>query len=93
MSEYVAVICKNCGNIQCYKIEDYKNKKHLRCDGCGKGRGSNDMHSILKGMQNDFEILGVTTFKSEGLFDYYRDLVNKSVDKGFEVIKLKTDIE
>lgn len=93
MSEYVAVICKNCGNIQCYKIEDYKNKKHLSCDSCGNGRVSNDMYSILKGMQNDFEILGVTTFKSEGLFDYYRDLVNKSVDKGFEVIKLKTDIE
>lgn len=93
MQEYVAVVCKNCGNIQCYKIEDYKNKKHLSCDSCGNGRVSNDMYSILKGMQNDFEILGVTTFKSEGLFDYYRDLVNKSVDKGFEVIKLKTDIE
>lgn len=93
MQEYVAVVCKNCGNIQCYRIEDYKNKKHLSCDSCGNGRVSNDMYSILKGMQNDFEILGVTTFKSEGLFDYYRDLVNKSVDKGFEVIKLKTDIE
>lgn len=92
MQEYVAVICKNCGNIQCYKIEDYKNKKHLSCDSCGNGRVSNDMYSILKGMQNDFEILGVTTFKSEGLFDYYRDLVNKSVDRGFEIVKLKSGV-
>ena len=93
MQEYVAVVCKNCGNIQCYRIEDYKNKKHLSCDSCGNGRVSNDMHSILKGMQNDFEILGIDNFKSEGLFDYYSKQVNQSVDKGFEIVKLKSNVD
>ena len=93
MQEYVAIICKNCSNIQCYEIEDYKKKTHLSCDNCGNGRVANNMHSILKGMQNDFEILGLNNFKSEGLFDYYRNQVNKSVDKGFEIVKLKSNID
>lgn len=92
MSEYVAIICKNCGNTQCYTVDDYKKKTSLRCDSCGNGRLPTSIADYTKSMRRDFEYLGLDNFLKEGLFDYYGNMIGKSVEKGFEVVKLKTDI-
>ena len=44
-------------------------------------------------MKRDFEYIGLDRFLKEGLFDYYGKIIGTSVDKGFEVVKLKTDID
>lgn len=93
MSEYVAVICKNCGNCEVYTKENYLKKLYLYCNSCGNGRTQDSVIDFIKAMKRDFEYIGLDRFLKEGLFDYYGEKIGKSVDKGFEVIKLKSDIE
>ena len=92
MSEYVAVICKNCGNTQLYTADNYKKMTSLRCDRCSNGRNSDSITGYIRAMRRDAEYIGLDNFLKEGLLDYYGDMIGKSANKGFEVVKLKTDI-
>lgn len=92
MSEYVAIICKNCGKTQLYTTDNYKKMTSLRCDSCGNGRLPNSIVDYTRAMRRDFEYIGLDNFLKEGLLDYYGDMIGKSANKGFEVVKLKTDI-
>lgn len=92
MQEYVAIICKNCGNCEVYTLENFKKINHTHC-ACGNGRLQHSSVDYANAMKRDFEYIGLERFLKEGLFDYYGEKIGKSADKGFEVIKLKTDIE
>ena len=96
MNKYVMIICRNCGNIQCFTEEHYnkhmKNNKHYKnaCI-CGNGRCVNNMKSITDNIKEIFKVNGLTKFKANDEFQYYASRVRKTIDKGFEIVKVESD--
>ena len=90
MKQYVLVICRNCGNVDGYPKEKFNKKFHCEC-GCGNGNLRIGRKELIKGLKNDFEILGLEEFKQEKLFEYYKDKFKKTVDKGFDLVTVREE--
>ena len=95
--KYVLVICRNCGNIQCYTEEYYnlriKGNKHHKhsCQKCHNGQLNVGMKEIISNMKDVFKASGFTDFKNRNEFELYASLIRKTVDKGFEIVKVESD--
>lgn len=98
-NKYVMIICRNCGDIQCYTEEYYnlkmKGNKHRKhsCTNCGNGKLNVGMKEIINGLKEDFKNKGLTQFKEEHEFQVFEGLIKKTIDKGFEIVKVESDKE
>ena len=96
-NKYVLIICRNCGNITGFTEEYYNNKikgnrKHKNtCTKCGNGRVIDSMKEITDNLKEIFSVEGLTKFKADDKFHYYEERIRKSVDKGFEILKVESD--
>lgn len=97
-NKYVLVICRNCGDIQCYTEEYYNlkfkgNRHHKHTCLCGNGRCLDSMKNITDNIKEIFKVDGLTKFKADGEFKYYEQRIRKTVDKGFEIVKVESEKE
>lgn len=96
-NNYVLIICRNCGDIQCYTEEYYNlrikgNRQHKHsCQKCHNGQLHVGMKERINALKTDFKNKGLTQFKLENEFQVFSNLIGKCVDKGFEIVKVSSD--